>query len=214
MYLLFVKTRPLKCVVNLSKKELGAPKLSCSLPKPPTDTKINQDQVESISSQVFIINMHCTFDTWLIKYHHPILIRRPNRDKDIPGHSAQITIINIIETYICWRPLRCIQGGFVCDISQDLCQSSQHICDRALLSMPACNLLPSLRKFTARHIWTLTAEAHFTNNATLNYISGFKLVVAIISRFKFCISCIFHLYSCKKILAHTHLLAQGCIFTV
>ena len=80
--------------------------------------------------------------------------------------------------------------------------------------MPACNLLPSLRKFTARHIWTLTTEAHFTNNATLNYISGLKLVVTIISKFKFCISCIFHLYSCKKILAHSHLLAQGCIATV
>ena len=86
------------CCQPFGKKELGAPKLRSSLPKPPTDTKINQDQVESISSQVFIIN--CT-DSSLDKYHHPTLIRRLNRDKDIPGHSAQITIINIIETYIC-----------------------------------------------------------------------------------------------------------------
>ena len=97
--------------------------------------------------------------------------------------------------------------------------------------MPACNLLPSLRKFTARHIWTLTAEAHFTNNATLNYISGFKLVVTIVCRFKFCISCIFHLYSCKDFLhilvslckvvfllfqfsVHLCIFARGCICTV
>ena len=73
--------------------------------------------------------------------------------------------------------------------------------------MPACNLLPSLRKFTARHIWTLTAETHFTNNATLNYISGLKLVVTMISRFEYCVSCIFHLHSCKKF---SHILISLC----